>query len=74
MEGGLLWAQIRRPIKKIERDGDKVLGDRHFLFLSNNLPKDGVHDGRGVLERVRDRSGKGGRGRFTIIWGYGIND
>ena len=74
MEGGLLWAQIRRPIEKIERDGDKVLGDSHFLFLSNNQPKDGIRDGWGVLERVCDRSGKRGRGRFIIVWGNGIND
>jgi hypothetical protein len=32
--GGLLWAQKRGPIEKIEIDGDKVLGGRHF-FLSN---------------------------------------
>jgi len=32
----------RRPIKKIERDGDKALDGRGFLYLSNNQPKDGV--------------------------------
>jgi hypothetical protein len=37
----------RRPIEKIERDGDKALGRRRFLFLSNNQPKDGVPDGGG---------------------------
>jgi hypothetical protein len=30
--GGLLWAQKRRPIEKIEIDDDKVLGGRHFFF------------------------------------------
>ena len=43
----------RRPIKKIERDYDKVLGGCRFLFLSNNQPKDGVRDGGAVLGRVR---------------------
>ena len=72
--GGAALGAKRRPIEKIERDGDKVLGDRHFLSLSNNQPKDGYRDGWGVLERVRDRGGKRGRGRFIIVWGDEIND
>ncbi len=44
----VLWGCFGRgntlPIEKIERDGDKVLGGRRFLFLSNNQPKDGVRD------------------------------
>ena len=41
--GAALGAK-RRPIKKIERDGDKVLGGHRVLFLSNNQPIDGVCD------------------------------
>ena len=44
--GAALGAK-KRPIKKIERDGDKALGGRRFLFLSNNQPKDGVRNGGG---------------------------
>jgi hypothetical protein len=72
--GGCFGRTKGDPSKKIERDGDKVLGDRHFLTLCNNQPKDGYRDGWGVLERVRDRGGKRGRGRFIIVWGNGIND
>ena len=57
--GGAALGAKRRPIEKIERDGDKVLGGRRFLFLSNNQPKDGVRDGGGVLGRVRALSSFG---------------
>jgi len=43
--GGAALGAKMRLIKKIERDGDKVLGGHRFLFLSNNQPKDGVRDG-----------------------------
>ena len=45
--GGAALGAKRRPIEKIERDGDKVLGGRRFLFLSNNQPKDGILNGGG---------------------------
>jgi hypothetical protein len=38
------------PSKIIESDGDKALGRRRSLFLSNNQPKDGVPDGGGIGE------------------------
>ena len=57
--GGAALGAKRRPIEKIERDGDKALGGRCFLYLSYNQPKDGVSDGGGywggcgtVVERV----------------------
>ena len=57
----------------MERDGDNVLGGCYFLFLSNNQPKDGVHDGGGywggcgtAVERVGEA--------FIIVWGDGISD
>jgi hypothetical protein len=63
----------KRPIEKIERDGDKALGGRRFLFLSNNQLKDGVRDGGGywggcgtVVECVG--------GCFIIVWGDGIRN
>ena len=52
----------------------REIGRAVFLNSYNNQPKDGVRDGWGVLERVRDRGGKRGRGRFIIVWGNGIND
>jgi hypothetical protein len=74
--GGAALGAKRRPIKKIERDGDKALGGRRFLFLSNNQLKDGVRDGGGywgwcgtVVECVG--------GCFIIVfgvWGDGIRD
>ncbi len=58
--GAALGAK-RQPIEKIERDGDKALGGRCFLFLSNNQPKDGVRDGgvyRGGCVTVVERVGE----------------
>ena len=57
------------PIEKIERDGDKVLGGRRFLFLSNNQPKDGVRDGGEVLGRVR--AGGRTRGGGGVLSSFG---
>ena len=45
--GGAALGAKRRPIEKIERDGDQAFDGRGFLFLSNNQPKDGVRDGGG---------------------------
>ena len=45
--GGAALGAKRRPIEKIERDGDQALDGRGFLFLSNNQPKDGVRNGEG---------------------------
>ncbi len=43
--GGAALGTKRRPIEKIERDGDQAFDGRCFLYLSNNQPKDGVCDG-----------------------------
>ena len=45
--GGAALGAKRRPIEKIERDGDQALDGRGFLFLSNNQPIDGVRNGGG---------------------------
>jgi hypothetical protein len=67
------WVQKGNPLKKILIDWAETLGRRHFLFLSNNQPKDSVRDGggyRGGCGPAVERVG----GRFIIVWDDGISD
>jgi len=72
--GGAAFGAKRRPIKKIERDGDKALGGRRFFIFKQQPTKRWHSRWGGVLGKVRARGGTRGGGRFIIVWGDEIND
>ena len=65
--GGAALGAKRRPIQKIERDGDKVLGGRRFFYFSATTNQKMAFAMEGVLGRVRDSGGTRGGGVSSLF-------